>query len=57
MEEIKAQLEALREKIHAEFSGYGASDRIRQFDAHLSTVEMVVECLYDEAERMEGYRA
>lgn len=56
-EELKATLQDIKDKMHAEFNGNGAVDRLQQFDAHMSTVMMVIDCLFEESTRMEGYRA
>lgn len=46
----------VQKQLHAEFNGPAAVDRLAQFDAHIATAMMVIDCLVDEAPRMEGYK-
>jgi hypothetical protein len=54
--ELVGKLKDILETIEAEFNGPGAEPRLSQFRSHMMTVEMVVNCLFEEAERMDGYR-
>ncbi len=56
MEDFKLQLETIGEAIRAEFKGPAAVHRLAQVETSLATAITFLECLYDEAERMEGYR-
>lgn len=53
---VKLVLVDVSKKMHSEFKGPGAVDRLAQLDAFLSTAQMAVDHLFDEASRMEGYR-
>lgn len=55
-ESLKTALENAKTALHQEFPGHAASDRLAQFDAHLSTALMVIDHLFDESTRMEGYK-
>jgi hypothetical protein len=46
--DLKSTLDGLRQAVHERFPD---SPRRQQFDSHLSTVEMIVDHLEDEAQR------
>lgn len=56
-DELQAKLDEVKDQINAEFNGNEAHDRLQIFNAHMSTVKMNVDHLFDEAERIGGYRA
>lgn len=55
-EELRGQLLEASEGLHAMFPGDAAQARLEQFDSHLGTALMVIDHLFDEAERMKGYK-
>lgn len=48
-EDLKAALAKIRKQAHDRFPGQPA--RLEQFDAHVATVEMLLDHLHDEAAR------
>lgn len=50
-EQATAALDALQNAAHKQFTYEGSADRLAQLDAHLATVRMAVEHLFDEADR------
>lgn len=55
-EALKAALESVKQALHEEFTGNGAAARLDQFDAHMATCMMVIDHIFEESVRMEGYR-
>jgi len=49
-DKAKAQLDGIRAAMHEQYPDNTA--RLEQLDAHIATVAMVVDHLFDEAERM-----
>ena len=54
--DLRAKLEEVTAALEEEFKGRGAVDRLALFKASMATTTMHMEHLFDEAERMEGYR-
>ncbi len=56
MEELNAKLQEVMDAAKEQFPGAGAADRLLQLQAHIATCQMIVEHLFDESTRMEGYK-
>ena len=50
------QLQDVLDHCEEEFNGNAAQTRLGQLRTAIKTAQMAVQYLYDEAERMEGYR-
>jgi len=51
LEQAQATLDKLKTTMHSQFDYPGSSDRLAQLDSHVATVAMVIDHLFDEAQR------
>lgn len=56
MDELNEKLQSVLDAAKAAFPGPAAVDRLEQLRAHVATCQMIIEHLFDEAERMENYK-
>lgn len=54
LESLKSSLQDVSDQLHSEFQGPGAAARLEQFDAHMGTLLMTIDHIFDEADRMRG---